>query len=377
MRVCLVIASLVCGGAERVATLLTSAWAAQGWEVTILTLLRTGERPFFPLHPRVTLRALDLADYGASRKRSVISAVSMNCRLQRSLRQAIKAVGPQVVLSFCDTTNVRTLLACAGLGLPVVVSERSDPAVYGISRFWNALRRLTYPRAARVVCQSSRALRYFGASLGSRGCVLPNPVAAPEEGVLRHRASDPEVGPWTLGAMGILEPEKGFDYLIPAFAAALPEMGDWRLSIWGEGYLRPALEQQARECGVAERVLLPGCTATPARELARCHAFVLSSRVEGFPNVLCEAMALGLPAVAADVGAVPEILRHGIDGWVVPVADVPALAGALRMLGSNRPLRLEYGRRSREVAERFAATRVIADWSGLLADAVREVETRR
>jgi glycosyltransferase involved in cell wall biosynthesis len=154
-------------------------------------------------------------------------------------------------------------------------------------------------------------------------------------------------------------------------------MGDWRLSIWGEGYLRPKLEEQAKQCGVAERVFLPGCTSTASMDLARCHSFALSSRVEGFPNVLCEAMALGLPAVATDVGAVPEILRHGIDGWVVPVADVPALASGLRTLCSDRPFRIECGQRAREVVERFNASKVIGAWGGLMAEVVRESESGR
>ena len=99
--------------------------------------------------------------------------------------------------------------------------------------------------------------------------------------------------------------------------------------------------------------------------MAAADLFVLSSRVEGFPNALTEAMAAGLPVVATDVGAVTEIVRTGVDGLIVPSGDVAALAAALDILMGNSEKRAELGRRAKEVAERFSPQRVVALWEQL------------
>jgi GalNAc-alpha-(1->4)-GalNAc-alpha-(1->3)-diNAcBac-PP-undecaprenol alpha-1,4-N-acetyl-D-galactosaminyltransferase len=150
-----------------------------------------------------------------------------------------------------------------------------------------------------------------------------------------------------------------------------PPRPGWRLRILGEGDDRPKLEALARELGLAERVELPGFSADLGGEFGRAAFFVLSSRFEGFGLVMTEAMAAGLPVVAFDCRTGPgEIVRHGIDGVLVPPEDVGGLAAAMARLMDDTAERSSMAERAPEVAERFGAERIFARWDAVLGEVV-------
>ena len=207
--------------------------------------------------------------------------------------------------------------------------------------------------------------------LRSRIAVLPNAVMP--AAVYAEPARPAPDGRLRLVAVGRLAHQKGFDRLIAAFAAVAREFPGWDLVIYGEGALRPKLEQQAAQLGLPERVRLPGlCRDIPAA-LAESHLFALPSRYEGFPNALGEAAACGLPAIAyADVSGVAELIEPGVSGLTVSAApDAEAsLAAALRTLMGDPARRAELGKAAKTIAARYAPERVLGRWERLLHDAV-------
>ena len=167
-------------------------------------------------------------------------------------------------------------------------------------------------------------------------------------------------------AMGRLDDQKGFDILIRAFARCAPGHPDWSLVIAGEGARRRDLEAQVAEADVADRVRLPGLVRDTESLLATSDLFILSSRYEGFPNVLLEAMAVGLPTIAFDCDSGPaEIIRVGVDGVLVPPGDDDGLALAMNRLMGDDSERIRLGREAEAVTERFGHTRIMQLWESM------------
>lgn len=363
MKLALVIPALTAGGAERVMTTLAKDWVRRGRQVTVLTLDDGSAPPFFALDQGVSHRPLALMVHS----RHVLEALLNNIRRLRALRMALRQESPDVVISFLDSTNVLVLLATRWLGLPVIVSERIDLGQHRIKPVWNALRRGCYPWANRIVVLTERALDGFPASLKSRMEVIPNPVRAP----MNRNAVDPLPPPERrVIAMGRLVRQKGFDLLIEAFAGLSPRFPEWRLLILGEGPERPALEALRDRLGLRDKVGLPGQVREPEDILTRSDLFVLPSRFEGFPNALCEAMACGLAAVAADCPTGPrEIIREGLDGLLVPPEDADALAAAMARLMADAGERRRMAGQARAITERFGMDIVMALWEKAIANA--------
>lgn len=359
-RLTAVIGSLESGGAERIMALLTGAWVERGWNVELLlTLAGPNQKPFFEVDPRVKLRPLNLyrPSHGAA------DALANNLHRLRVIRAAIRSSRPDVVLSFMTETNVLTVLASLGLRKPVVVEEHIYSAWPPLRGSWQLLRLITYPLSASVIALTPPALATLGLARGRRGRVIPNPVMPPPPG--RTVPSDPPV----IVAIGRLVPQKGFDTLLAAFAHVAPLHADWRLEIWGEGSERAALEGLRDSLGLSDRVDFPGQTRDPYEVLRRARLFVMSSRREGFPTVLGEAMACGLPVVSFDCPSGPrELIRNGIDGLLIPPNDIGGLAAGIDRLITDRKLANDLASRAPEVVDRFALSTVLEQWDLVFAD---------
>ena len=133
MRVTLINSSLGSGGAERVIATMATYWARQGWEVALITLTGTDVPDFYEMHPAVRRVRLGLAGPSSSPFQALLN----NSNRLRSLRRAIKDSDPDAVISFQSRTNVLVILSCLGLGQPVLVSERVDPAREPIGWAWS------------------------------------------------------------------------------------------------------------------------------------------------------------------------------------------------------------------------------------------------
>lgn len=361
MKLVLVISSLGGGGAERVMTLLANEWVERGDEVTLVTLA-SDRMDRYRLNPSVRRIALDVAGNSAH----LLAAIANNVVRIRALRRAIAAQRPDAVISFIAESNVRVLIAAAGLRVPVIISERTALNGHHMRGVWRTLRRWSYPRATAIVAQTRRSAAELEALVRRRVEVIANPVAVesrPNEANAGERAAAR-----TLLAVGRLAPEKGFDLLIDAFARAAPGHPGWNLVILGEGPLRAELERRIAEHGLGARTAMPGFDAHVRKAMRRADLFVLSSRYEGFPNALLEAMTEGLACLSFDCDAGPrELIDHRQNGWLVPAGDVQALAGALDILMGDAGLRAQLARRARNVSAAYSPETILDQWNALVA----------
>jgi GalNAc-alpha-(1->4)-GalNAc-alpha-(1->3)-diNAcBac-PP-undecaprenol alpha-1,4-N-acetyl-D-galactosaminyltransferase len=393
MRITLVISSLAGGGAERVATNMSNYWSGNGWEITILTTSHGTRGRAYDLLPGVAHRDLALSSDSrgsrtADREALIETLIAMRELLDRAswperglvmwdlellarLRRAIQDTRPQAVISFIDLTNIRTLLAATGLDVPVIVSEQCDPHHNNVGAGIHLLRRRVYPQAKYVVALTEESMAFFSDMKGVRGRIIPNPVLPP----VSDEEEEYPLGKngFLLMGMGRLSHEKGFDLLLRAFGMVAQEHPCWSLEIWGEGSILDWLEQFASKLGLSDRVRFPGFTRTPHRAMKRADLFAVSSLCEGFPNVLCEAMASGLPVVSFDCPSGPRhIIRNGVDGVLVPPRNVPAMAEALDRLMRDQNERRRLAARAPEVVRRFAVKDVMSMWEQLLPDSPRD-----
>ncbi|HUH40075.1 MAG TPA: glycosyltransferase family 4 protein, partial [Castellaniella sp.] len=353
------ISSMHRGGAERVAATLANAWARRGDTVTLVSCYSGRGSCDYDLDPGV--RLLWLAD--RVRGPRVLRPLTKLL----ALRSLIREHSPDRVLSFLTNVNVSTLLATRGLGLKVVVSERTDPAhSVNLEPALRWLRRWTYPWAHRVVVQTPQSMPHLMrvAPDTQRLCAIPNPLP---DGLPAPRDGEPQdpSGRLRLAALGRFSPVKRFDQLIEAFAKLADRHPDWDLIIWGEGPQREACLRRVADLDLSTRVFLPGHTTRPWRELLGVQAFVLSSAVEGFPNAMLEAMALGLPCVATDCPSGPyELSAGGRDALLVPLNDESALVQALdQTMGATSQWREELGRRAAEsVRARYGLDGILRQW---------------
>ena len=160
----------------------------------------------------------------------------------------------------------------------------------------------------------------------------------------------------TIGSVGRITAQKGFDRLV----RALPGLPEAALVLIGDGPDRPALERQAAELGVAERLVVTGWTDEARRWLSVLDIFVLPSRWEGLPLSILEAMHAGLPVVASDVGSIADAVSDGRTGFVIPADDDAVLADRLGRLIADPALRRRLGEEGARVAAREYTSAVMA-----------------
>lgn len=369
LRVACVIAGMQAGGAERVMAQLCNHLARKGHEVTLVTLTPASEEPFYIVADAVQRSPLGRFVEGAGFARMVRVVAWIV-----ALRRALAALRPDVVISFVDLTNVMVLLATARLKLPVIVSERIDPAAhaYRLSRVEQLLRRLTYPHASRIVVQTHRSARFFDRSLAQKIVTIPNPVP-PADLTAKPDKPLPD-GRFRIIGIGRLDHQKGFDVLIDGFARLADRFPDWDVVIFGNGPDRASLLKKIDAHGLAGRIRLMGISTDVASELARSHLMAFPSRYEGFPNALAEAMAIGLPAVVFEnVSGVEDLIISGESGILVRSAQVQPensaelFAEGLAQLMASAELRCQMGTAAKARTDIFAPDTVFGEWDKLIA----------
>jgi N-acetylgalactosamine-N,N'-diacetylbacillosaminyl-diphospho-undecaprenol 4-alpha-N-acetylgalactosaminyltransferase len=305
-----------------------------------------------------------------------------------SLTRLLRGLAPAVTVSFLNRSNCANVLSSKILKYPCIVSERTYPT----SRFGAGLdamitkviMRLTYPHADQVIAVSQGVRADLMANFGVDGAkirVIYNPVDTDRicERALETpstRVPDPYIV-----SVGRLVPSKNFRLLIESYRSSTINEN---LVILGEGDERRELEKLVSRLGLEGRVILPGHMQNPYPIVGAARLFVSSSNLEGFPNALIEAMALGCPVVATDCDTGPmEILTGKMQarctevtlaeyGILVPVNSADLLADAIR-IGCRESIRARYSRRSKERARDFGTRNSIEQYWSVIASHARFV----
>jgi glycosyltransferase involved in cell wall biosynthesis len=215
--------------------------------------------------------------------------------------------------------------------------------------------------ASHIVTLTERDTELYQKLFAPSGKVgaIPNIVKTPVLGKTVRRQE--------ILAMGRLAPQKGFDLLLDAWSIASKRLPGWVLRIVGDGPMLAQLMRQASSLGVESRVIFAPFSDDPYSLYSGCGVFVLSSRFEGLPLVLIEAMMCGSACISFDCPNGPrEVISDGVNGLLVPAERVDALAEAMVILGENSSLRQQLGEAARRVSKSFSEPRVAASWHEVL-----------
>ena len=357
------------GGTIRAAHNLAGYLAAKGYRVEIVSVFRTREEPFFGSFPDgVRVSALD-----DRRKRATPLAVlrrlpsvlvhpverSRHWNLWVDVRLAVRLRRSSGVLI---TTRPSLNLIAADLSRPGLVTiglEQVNLAAWG-PRLQTAMARC-YPRLDALVTLTEEDRRAYDELLQGRGRIERIPNTARALG-----GPPPDLTAPVVVAAGRLARQKGFDLLIEAFA----DLGrpDWKLRIFGSGELAGELRELIDDRGLARQVELGGATNELGAELAKASIFALSSRREGFPLVLLEAMDKGLAVVSFDCPTGPrDVIDDHVNGLLVPARDARAFAAALRELIDDESLRRRLAAAAARTVREYRIDVVGPRWEALIA----------
>ena len=359
-RILFVLPSLGAGGSERVVTTLANHMAGQGHAVGIANFDAADFEPFYPLEKEVALFRLGLPAASGG----LPSQIMQTARRVKALTGLYRDFKPDVVISFLTKANVMAILAARRSGVPVIISERNNPTLQRFNAFWRIARSYTYPRAFSFVTMTRGAAEYYPERQRPRTTIIPNPVQLPENWKNRRRGN-------TVTAVGRLTGQKQFHLLIKAFGYIAAQFPAWNLTIWGEGEDRKDLEDLRMRLGLEDRVKLPGLTDHPGQWVETADVFVLSSAYEGWPNVIVEAMAAGLPVISFDCEhGVTDMIEDGVSGRLVPLDNVSELASTMAEVLGDAELRQTLASNALAASERYKTDVIASQWMQIVEDAL-------
>ncbi|MGZ8744501.1 MAG: glycosyltransferase family 4 protein [Nocardioides sp.] len=369
------------GGIVRTVFTMSQALAARGHDVRIVSLISERPELSFPAPVSVPIRTLlgepgiaDVWPRGGPTFRAVTRATArrLPSRLvgayddqawrysaltDAALRRYLRGSDAEVVIGTRSGLNLALAqLPASGLR---VAQEHVGLHLAG-TEVRAAYRRILPGLDALVALTPVDARRYRGL-LGEGVPIhaVPNSVRA---------AAGPAPGDQRVViAAGRLARQKGFDLLVEAWRPVAAAHPDWSLHIHGRGPQAAQLQAQVEAAGLTDQVVLHGFTPDLWGRLREASAFVLSSRYEGMPMVVLEAMAAGLPVVSFDCPTGPrQLLRGGRSGILVPPKSVAGLSDALLRVVEEPGLRRRLAEASVERVQQFSVDRIAARWEGLL-----------
>ena len=347
-EILIVTGSLRRGGAERVISILSNELVKRGWEIHICTMLFSAID--YNLDPQI-----DVIDDSHESRNQIIDTP----RMLKALRDTIKNIKPDAVISFMLTINIVTWIATRGLKVRFIPSERNDPSAgRGKIKHWLSCR--AYASSYKTVFQTERARGFYSKKIQRKGVIIPNPV-----NVDNVRDSNPK---HKIVSVGRLEPQKNRRLLIEAYSDVYKNHPEYTLDIYGEGSQENELKKLISELKLDNSIILHGNVNDVHRKIADTEIFVLSSDYEGLSNALIEAMMMGFPCISTDCAGAIDIIENGVDGFIIPIRNSQQMVERINELIEAPSLREEFSKKAAEHSKKFNVENVIVQWERILKE---------
>jgi len=347
-KIVFIISSLESGGAERVLVNIANELVNRGYEIVIATFSNEGS--FYLLDKRIVHKKLDLMQKSSNILESLINSIKRIIKLKKFLKKE----NPDVVVSFMTHTNILSIIAAKLNKQKIIISEDTEYYFYN-SKFLFFVRKIVYRFSNFLIVKtfSDKKNYYFLKNV----CVIGNPLPN------IFFKTDLQKEPFVL-AVGRLDKQKGFDTLIEVYSKIDT---NWKLYIAGDGKERENLENLIKKLNLKNKVILLGRVKDIFKWYKKASIFVLSSKREGFGNVLIEAMAFKCAVVSFDCPYGPgEIIENYKNGLLVRNQDIKELQNAIELLIKNKELREYLGENAIEVREKYNVKRIVDEWEKVI-----------
>ena len=358
-NILLLIPALNAGGAERVMVTLANEWVKT--ENVTLMVFNDGES-FYNLDRRVQIKAMNIMPKKGKVFR-VISIPQVEIRRFFFILKEILNRKYDLVLSFCFTANIFAAIVSILLKKEkIVISERNDPSAYVV--WLKILFNILYKKCDTIVCQNQMVKDYYEKRhFKNRLVILPNPVNFDDIPPIHPGETTNEIV-----TVGRLVEQKNHKILIDAFSDIQNEYPEWKLKIYGKGPLENYLRNLINEKGLENKVFLMGTKKRVMFEVNKSTIFVLSSNFEGFPNVLIEAMATGMPVISSDfkTGIAKKLISSEENGYLFEVGNKEELVIAMRKLLKRKDEFSKIGKNNREKVLEYNEKDVAQKWMEVL-----------
>lgn len=282
---------------------------------------------------------------------------------QMRIRKVLKENDFDLVVSFGVKFNLDVAQACIGLNVKRILCERNDPVYDPSSRALRLRRDLIYPTANAFVFQTEQIRNFFSKGIQRRSVVIPNFI---EEAVETVHMEVVKRNSFATCAR-LDDNQKNQSGLIRAFAQFNQKHPGYKLEFFGDGPDRGKYEKLISELKLEDTVILHGRVSSPMKEIEKCRYFVLSSKYEGMPNALIEAMAYGMPCISTDCGGggAKALIRDGINGLLVPYDDADAMASAMGRFVTEPDFARGLGEQAYKINETLEMSGIIDQWEAL------------
>lgn len=351
------------GGAERVLADITNGLVSRGHDVSIVSFDAPGGTSFYELDNKIDRYQLNIGS--TNTPASVLSTIKrIWC-----LKKTIKDITPHIIIGFMHSMFIPLSIALIGSRIPLVASEHIVPKHYENRRLEFFLWKFALSKAQKTTVVSEQVKQSFPVKHRGGMVVVPNPVS-----VLQGNKSQRVGLHKTVISVGRLEPQKGHELLLKAFANIIDAHPDWKLSIFGEGILRPQLEELISDLNICDKVELPGVSHNIHEEYGKASLFVMPSFYESFGLTTAEALAHNLPVIAfGDCQGVNEMVEDGYNGLLVFSYDdrITGLTAALEKVMSDQELLRQYSKNAC-LPKNHSINDSVCKWEKLLKEISRD-----
>lgn len=351
MKICIIVGSLTGGGAERFASILASNLSNHN-DIKLVTFKKNNIE--YPLSKTVTRENLDISiNYSGIKK--FYSFIKNN---NYDIFIGIDLL-PNILLSSVKLWNKN---------IKVIISERNAPKQTKLNIVWKILRYFLYEHADRIVFQTDGAKNAYKKRIAAKGQVIFNPLR--KDIPFRNNNIQKEII-----SVGRLNLQKNYELLLYAFRDIYKDYPNYKLRIFGQGAEEENLKKLCKKLGIESRVLFEGYKKDVNECMKNSEIFVMTSKYEGMPNALIEAMAMGFPVISSDCpsGGPRSLIQDHENGLLFENDNLGSLIFCLREVLDSPELRKKLSENSIKIREKLDENLIIKRWQELIENVVFEI----